>query len=181
MYEYLATLTAGRAHGTAFEYRSCETDILGWVCERATGVRMPELLSSLIWSRLGAEQDMDAAVDPAGAVFHDGGLAATLRDLGRFGQMLLDGGAAGGQQVLPGSWIADSIAGAADTRDVFAASDNGLAARRWLPQPVLAAPPGPGSAAVPGHSRPADLGRAGPAAGGRQAVVLAAAAGPADD
>ena len=128
MYEYLSSLSAARAHGSAFEYRSCETDILGWVCERATGVRMPELLSSTIWSRLGAEQDMDAAVDPAGAVFHDGGLAATLRDLGRFGQMLLDGGAVGGQQVLPASWIADSITGGSDTRAVFATSDNG-----WLP------------------------------------------------
>jgi len=128
MYEFLTTLAPARAHGTAFEYRSCETDILGWVCERATGVRMPELLSSVLWSRLGTEQDMDAAVDPAGAVFHDGGLAATLRDLGRFGQMLLSGGAAGDQQVLPASWIADSITGGRDTRAVFAASDNG-----WLP------------------------------------------------
>ena len=141
MYEYVATLTAARAHGTAFEYRSCETDILGWVCERATGVRMPELLSSVLWSRLGTEQDMDAAVDPAGAVFHDGGLAATLRDLGRFGQMLLSGGAAGDQQVLPASWIADSITGGRDTRAVFAASDNdwlpggGYRNQFWLPRP----------------------------------------------
>ena len=129
MYEYLATLQASRPHGTAFEYRSCETDILGWVCERASGIRMPELLSTLIWSRIGAEQDMDAAVDPAGAVFHDGGLAATLRDLGRFGQMLLDGGAVGGEQVVPAGWIADSLAGGADSREKFAASGNAT----WLP------------------------------------------------
>ena len=128
MYEYLATLQASRPHGTAFEYRSCETDILGWVCERASGIRMPELLSTLIWSRIGAEQDMDAAVDPAGAVFHDGGLAATLRDLGRFGQMLLDGGAVGGEQVVPAGWIADSLAGGADSREKFAASGNAT----WL-------------------------------------------------
>ena len=129
MYEYLSTLTAARAHGTAFEYRSCETDILGWLCERASGIRMPELLSTLIWSRIGAEQDMDAAVDPAGAVFHDGGLAATLRDLGRFGQMLLDGGVAGGEQVVPAWWLADSYAGGRDTREKFAASGNAS----WLP------------------------------------------------
>jgi CubicO group peptidase (beta-lactamase class C family) len=129
MYEYLATLQANRPHGTAFEYRSCETDILGWVCERASGIRMPELLSTLIWSRIGAEHDMDAAVDPAGAVFHDGGLAATLRDLGRFGQMLLDGGAVGGEQVVPAGWIADSLAGGADSREKFAASGNAT----WLP------------------------------------------------
>ena len=130
MYEYLATLQAGRPHGTAFEYRSCETDILGWVAERVSGVRMPELLSSLIWSRIGAEQDMDAAVDPAGAVFHDGGLAATLRDLGRFGQLLLDGGRnAAGEQVIPHWWIADSLAAGADTRQKFEASGNAS----WLP------------------------------------------------
>ena len=39
--------------------------------------RMPELLSELLWSKLRPEQDMDAAVDPAGAVMHDGGLCAT--------------------------------------------------------------------------------------------------------
>ncbi len=129
MYEYLATLKADRAHGEAFEYRSCETDILGWLCERATGTRLPDLLSAKLWSRLGCEQDMDAAVDPAGAVFADGGLSATLRDLGRFGQMLLSGGVAQGEQVVPAWWIADSYAGAADTREVFAASGNGT----WLP------------------------------------------------
>lgn len=129
MYDYLTTLTASRAHGIAFDYRSCETDILGWVCERASGIRMPDLLSTLIWSRIGAEQDMDAAVDPAGAVFHDGGLAATLRDLGRFGQMLLQGGLVDGAQVVPAWWIADSYAGARDSREVFAASGNDT----WMP------------------------------------------------
>ena len=129
MYEYLATLQAGRNHAVAFEYRSCETDILGWVCERASGVRMPELLSGLLWSRIGVEQDMDAAVDQAGAVFHDGGLAATLRDLGRFGQMLLEGGTVAGEQVVPGWWIDDSYAGAVHSRQVFAASGNDA----WLP------------------------------------------------
>ena len=129
MYEYLATLKADRAHGASFEYRSCETDILGWVCERATGTRLPDLLSAKLWSLLGCEQDMDAAVDPAGAVFADGGLCATLRDLGRFGQMLLSGGVANGRQVVPAGWIADGYAGAPDTRDVFAASGNGS----WLP------------------------------------------------
>ena len=131
MYEYLTTLGAGRGHGSAFEYRSCETDILGWVAERASGLRMPDLLSTLIWSRIGAEQDMDAAVDPAGAVFHDGGLAATLRDLGRFGQLLLDGGInALGEQVVPAWWLADSYAAGPDSRAKFASSGN----TSWLPE-----------------------------------------------
>lgn len=39
MYEYLATLQAKAPHGGPFEYRSCETDVLGWVCEAAGGSR----------------------------------------------------------------------------------------------------------------------------------------------
>src|SRR5271165_1930816 len=37
MYEYLTTLVRDREHGGPFSYRSCETDVLGWVCERAAG------------------------------------------------------------------------------------------------------------------------------------------------
>ncbi len=61
-------------------------------------------------------------------MFHDGGLAATLRDLGRFGQMLLDGGTVDGRPVVPAAWIADSYAGGLDTPERFAASGNA-----WLP------------------------------------------------
>jgi CubicO group peptidase (beta-lactamase class C family) len=130
MYEFLTTLVADREHGGRFEYRSCETDVLGWICERASGVRMPDLISTLLWSRIGAEQDMDAAVDPAGAVFHDGGLAATLRDLGRFGQLLLaDGVTESGDQVVPRWWIRDSYAGGPGTRQAFLDSGNDS----WLP------------------------------------------------
>lgn len=82
MYEWLATLPAAGPHGGPFHYRSCETDVLGWLCERAAGRPMQELLSELLWARIGAEVDMDAGVDRVGSVIHDGGLAATLRDLG---------------------------------------------------------------------------------------------------
>ena len=55
----------GSPHGGPFAYRSCETDVVGWACERAAGARMPELLSDVIWSRLGAEHDADISVDRA--------------------------------------------------------------------------------------------------------------------
>jgi CubicO group peptidase (beta-lactamase class C family) len=55
---------------------------------------------------------------------HDGGLAVTLRDLGRFGQLLLDDGRVGDQQVVPAWWLADSYTGDHDSRAAFAASEN---------------------------------------------------------
>ena len=121
IYDYLLRLKADRPHGERFDYRSCETDVLGWVCERATGRRMPDLLSGLLWSRLGAEQDADGAVDPAGAVLHDGGLAATLRDLGRLGQLLADNGHVADEDVVPEWWLDDAFAGGPDSRAAFAA------------------------------------------------------------
>lgn len=142
MYEFLASLEQDRPHGGAFSYRSGETDVLGWVCERAADQRMPLLLSELLWSKLRPEQDMDAAVDPAGAVMHDGGLCATLRDLGRFGQMLLDDGRVAGEQVVPTWWLGDTYAGGPDSREVFAASpnsdwfDGGMYRNQfWVPYP----------------------------------------------
>ena len=129
MYEWLATLSAARPHGGAFEYRSCETDVLGWVCERASGRPMQDLIADLIWRPIGAEVDMDAAVDRVGSVIHDGGLAATLRDLGRFGLLLLHRGRVGDRQVLPAWWVDQALAGAADSRQAFAQSKDSA----WMP------------------------------------------------
>jgi len=57
MYAYLTTLGGTGEHGGVFDYRSCETDVLGWVCERATNTRMADLISELVWSPIGAERD----------------------------------------------------------------------------------------------------------------------------
>ena len=46
-------------HGGPFVYRSADTDVLGWVCERAAGVRIADLMSTLIWAPIGAEYDAE--------------------------------------------------------------------------------------------------------------------------
>src|SRR6516225_5245635 len=50
LYHFLATLQAEAPHGSRFLYRSAESDVLGWVCERAAGQPMAELISALIWA-----------------------------------------------------------------------------------------------------------------------------------
>jgi CubicO group peptidase (beta-lactamase class C family) len=143
IYDFLLTLRQGSPHGGPFAYRSCETDALGWVCERVAGARMPELISELLWSRLGVEHDADMSVDNAGTAVHDGGVSTTMRDLARFGQMLLNGGESmTGQRVLPSWWIRDTFTGDADSRQAFAASPTdtrmpgGMYRNQfWLPYP----------------------------------------------
>ena len=121
--DFLLTLRRKAAHGGPFEYRSCETDVLGWICEVVGGKRMPELMSDLLWSRIGAQCDATIGVDTAGTGLFNGGISACLRDMIRFGSLFLrDGVSLTGQQVVPQAWIADTLDGGPDSRQAFAAS-----------------------------------------------------------
>src|SRR5258707_561035 len=127
LYRFLATLRAEAPHGERFLYRSAESDVLGWVCERAAGRPMAQLISELIWAPMGAEHQALLLHDGLGTAVHDGGLCATARDAARFGQVLLDGGlipdgAGGTRRVVPPQWLRRAWAVDADARSVFAAS-----------------------------------------------------------
>lgn len=125
MYAYLTTLGGTGEHGGVFDYRSCETDVLGWVCERATNTRMADLISELVWSPIGAERDAEITCDGAGTAIHDGGMCATARDLARFGVMLLAGGEAAGRRVVPAAWLRESWTADPDILEAFARSVSG--------------------------------------------------------
>ena len=91
-YAYLASLRRAEPHGGTFTYRSADTDMLGWVCERAAGTRMADLVSTLLWQPMGAEADAEITCDSVGTGIHDGGISAVARDLARFGRLLLEDG-----------------------------------------------------------------------------------------
>jgi CubicO group peptidase (beta-lactamase class C family) len=141
--DFLQTLQRKSAHGGPFQYRSCETDVLGWICEVTGGKRMPELMSELLWSRIGAQRDATIAVDADGTGFFDGGINATLTDMIRFGSLFLhDGVSLTGEQVVPAAWIADTLDGGPDSRQAFADSpdDNQMPGgmyrnQVWFPYP----------------------------------------------
>ena len=133
LYRFLTTLPAEAPHGGRFLYRSAESDVLGWVCERAAGQPMAALVSELLWAPMGAEHDADLLHDCLGTAVHDGGLCATARDIARFGQLLLDGGTiparvgntsrdGGVHRVVPPRWLRQGWAVDADVRTAFAAS-----------------------------------------------------------
>ncbi|MNL26610.1 6-aminohexanoate-dimer hydrolase [compost metagenome] len=94
-------------HGSAFAYKTVNSDVLGWVIARVTGRNVAQLLSERIWSRLGAEQDAYFTVDSIGTPFAGGGLNTGLRDLARFGEMLRNDGAFNGQQIVPKAVVDD--------------------------------------------------------------------------
>lgn len=98
-----------RPHGGRFHYISVNTDLLGWVVERAAGRRFADLMSELIWQPMGAADSAYITVDRLGAPRCAGGMCMTTRDLARVGQLILERGARGTKQIIPESWIADIL------------------------------------------------------------------------
>lgn len=104
--------------GGPFEYLSVNTDVLGLVLERASGKGLAKLISELIRTPIGAEQDALITVDSKGVPRAAGGMCATVRDLARLGQALISG------SLVPQSWIEDMFAHG--DGEVFASSP-------WMP------------------------------------------------
>ena len=77
-------------HGGRFHYVSPNSDLLGWVIERATGRPYAELMSERVWKKIGAERSAYITVDRLGAPRCAGGMCVTLRDLARVGQWLIE-------------------------------------------------------------------------------------------
>lgn len=112
-FEYLQTVRREGDHGTAFAYKTINSDALGWVISRVTGQAVTELLSDRIWSKIGAEQDAYMTVDGKGAPFAGGGLTAGLRDLGRVGLLVVNGGVVDGRRLFP-TQVVESIRAGGD-------------------------------------------------------------------
>ncbi len=122
---YYVTLPNDGEHGGPFRYRSILTDVLGWVLEKAGGARLHELISALVWQPMGAEFDAEITVDGHGNAMADGGICATLRDLGRFGLLFTAGvrpSPVRGRRIVPPGWIRDTIEGAPDGKQAFGAA-----------------------------------------------------------
>jgi len=98
-------------HGGAFHYVSPNTDLLGWVIERAAGRRYADLVSALLWRPMGATADACITVDRLGAPRAAGGMCATLRDLALVGQLVANRGRRDGTEIVPAEWIADIFEG----------------------------------------------------------------------
>ncbi|MEG1228663.1 MAG: serine hydrolase [Flavobacterium sp.] len=106
-YEYLPTVKKKGNHGDAFGYKTVNSDVLGWIIARVTGKSVSEVLSERIWKKIGAEQDGYFSVDAIGTPFAGGGFNLGLRDMARFGQLILNDGKVGQDQIIPKAAIDD--------------------------------------------------------------------------
>jgi CubicO group peptidase (beta-lactamase class C family) len=103
---YMRKLPRAHPPGEEFHYDTGETDLVGILVSSATGKRLADYASEKLWKPIGMEQDAIWVTDAAG---HERGgccISMTLRDYGRLGEFMLEGGVANGRRIVPKDWVA---------------------------------------------------------------------------
>ena len=145
-FEYLQTVNKKGQHGAEFNYRTINSDAIGWIISRTTGKAVNELLSDRIWQKIGAEQSAYMTVDAKGTPFAGGGISAGLHDMARIGSLMLNKGEINGERLFPAA-VVDNIEAGGD-KNAFAKAGykqltNGSYKSMWWlfnnPTPIYAA------------------------------------------
>lgn len=108
MVSYLRRLPRAAEPGSKFNYNTGETDLVGILVSNAVGKPLAQYASEKIWKPYGMEQDAIWMVDLADRERGGCCISMTLRDYGRVGQFILDGGKAGGRPIVPPWWTAEA-------------------------------------------------------------------------
>ena len=111
IFDFLCGQKKQGEHGKAFAYKTVNSDVLAFICRRASGMTLADLLSERIWAPMGAEEDAHYHVDRIGIESGGGGLSTTLRDLARFGETIRNHGQFNGRQIVPAHVVEDIARG----------------------------------------------------------------------
>lgn len=105
----MRSLARAAPPGTVNRYSTGETQVAAELLRGAVGMSLADYLADRIWQRYGMEADANWWLEsPSGTEIGGSGISATLRDYGRFGQFMLEGGVGGGEQVLPDGWTREA-------------------------------------------------------------------------
>ena len=132
-WEYLQQVKPAGKHGDEFHYKTINSDMLGWIISRISGISVTELASLRLWRPMGAEQDAYQTVDGKGVPFAGGGISAGLRDLGRLGLLVLNEGMINGKRLFPAKVVQNIRAGGDPEKfgDAFPTIPNGSYTSQW--------------------------------------------------
>ncbi len=123
--------------GTYRAYSSINTDILGEIVSIATGYSLSEYMEKKIWSQLGVEYDAYWTLSNHKELAN-GGLHIALRDYAKFGALYMNNGLFEGKQIIPKSWIKESLATNAPhlkaSHDGTPYSELGYGYQWWIPE-----------------------------------------------
>jgi CubicO group peptidase (beta-lactamase class C family) len=97
--------------GEQFNYSTLDTAVLGLVLERAAEQPLATFTQTNLWEPVGMEFDGFWLLDGApgvGRELNGMGYNAALRDFGRLGLMMLNGGRVGDRQIVSSDWVEQS-------------------------------------------------------------------------
>jgi CubicO group peptidase (beta-lactamase class C family) len=95
--------------GSVFTYSTGETQVAAEILSAAVRRPLSQYLSETIWARLGMEAEARWWLDaPGGVEIAGSGIAATLRDYGRFGLFIQNDGVIKGRRLLPPGWVQEA-------------------------------------------------------------------------
>lgn len=117
--------------GTARQYVSIDTHVLGMVLRSATGKSAHDYFIET-YGNMGFGRVPYYSTDGHDVAFVLGGLNLRTRDFAKFGQMILQDGMWRGEQVIPANWIAESTRDSAPQPDLDA-RDVGYGYQWWVP------------------------------------------------
>ena len=128
----LLSLPRVAPQGTVWNYNTGEAHLLGLVVQRATGKSLAKYLEQKVWKPMRAEHDgVWIRESDGGPSFGGVGFNATLRDYGRFGQLILNNGALpNGSNPLPDNWVQDATTWFAPS-SIAGFADNGQYGYMW--------------------------------------------------
>lgn len=106
---FVQSLGTAREQGTYCLYNSMDTQVLGMIISRASGMTLSDYLETKIWKPIGMENKAWWVVDDFGNEFAAAGLNVSLRDYARFGKLYLNNGTFNGQSIVPSDWIEKSL------------------------------------------------------------------------
>ncbi len=116
LFGMLRTIKRERPAGEKWAYTSSNTIVIGEIVSRVFGKSLADTISDLIWSKMGAEHDAILTENERGHPVSGAGMAATLRDVARFGLLFTKNPPAGQSRVLSDAIVKRIFAGSGNQR-----------------------------------------------------------------
>lgn len=106
---YMKPLKQVHTPGEYWNYSTGETDLVGILIQKASGMSLAEYLSEKIWKPFGMQQCGYWLADECSNLNIGGsGLSASVRDYARLGLLMLQDGKIGGESIFADEWLKDA-------------------------------------------------------------------------
>ena len=106
--QFVLDLPGIAAPGERYSYNTGSSHLLAGIVEKASGMRTDSFALEQLFSPIGIN-DFYWPVDKEGHSLGGSGVRLTPRDMARFGYLYLNGGLWDGEQVVPESWVEESL------------------------------------------------------------------------